>query len=136
MIEEGDIWDYPYLWRWQDGRGETEGRKTRPCALAVKVAVTPQQTRLYFLAITSKKPDSKTTALQIPDTERHRARLSTDLDLWVILEECNVDILEDSFYFEQSGKIGQFSSTFLKNIKSELRAIIQKKKFLTVKRTD
>lgn len=136
MIKEGDIWNYPYLWRWQDGRGETEGRKNRPCALAVKIAVTPQQTRLYFLAITSKKPDEQTAALLVPDTERHRARLSTDMKLWIILEECNVDILEESFYLEASGKIGQFSPTFLKTIKTELRDIIQKKLFLTVKRTE
>jgi len=136
MIDEGDIWDYPYLWRWQDGRGETEGRKNRPCVLAVKVAVTPKLTRLYFLAITSKRPNEQTAALPIPDTERHRARLSTNMDLWVILEECNIDILEESFYFEASGKIGQFSPAFLKTIKSGLRDIIQKKRFLTIKRTD
>ncbi len=136
MISEGDIWNYPYLWRWQDNRGETEGRKSRPCALAIKAVLSPTQTRLFFLAITSKAPDQNKSALLIPDTERHRAHLSREMKLWIILDEINVDILEESFYLEPDAKIGSFSPAFLKTIKSNLLVLLKKAKIKSVRRTD
>lgn len=33
----GQVIDYPYLWAWQDERGETEGRKNRPTCVVVAV---------------------------------------------------------------------------------------------------
>lgn len=136
MIEEGDVWRYPYLWRWQDHRGEAEGRKPRPCVLAVKVAATEAKTRLFLLAITSKGPNAETVTLQVPDIERRRAGLTHDLELWIILNEVNVDILEDSFYLEPDGKLGSFSASFLKTIKTELLAEMKKQHIRPISRSD
>ena len=33
----GQIIAYPYLWAWQNDRGETEGRKSRPTCVVVAV---------------------------------------------------------------------------------------------------
>ena len=136
MIEEGDVWHYPYLWRWQENRGEAEGRKTRPCVLAVKVVAAGEMTRLFLLAITSKSPDTATAALRIPDIEKRRAGLASDLELWIILNEVNVDILETSFYLEPNGKVGSFSASFLKAIKSELLAQMKQTRLRPISRSD
>ena len=109
---EGAIWHYSYLWRWQDKRGETEGRKDRPVSF---VAVTPGRagkTLLFILPITSQKPKRGTIAIEIPQTEIHRAGLDADKRLWLILDEFNLDVLEQSHYFEPRAKIGSFSTAF------------------------
>ena len=31
----GDVWSYPFLWKREERRGETEGHKHRPCALGI-----------------------------------------------------------------------------------------------------
>lgn len=136
MIEEGDVWRYPYLWRWQDHRGEAEGRKSRPCVLAVKVVAANEKTRLFLLAITSKAPSAETAALQIPDIEKRRSGLAHDLELWIVLNEVNVDILEDSFYLEPDGKLGHFSASFLKTIKMGLLAEMKKQRIRPISRSD
>ena len=52
--EQGDVWSYNYLWRWQHERGETEGRKTRPTAFVATVTAADGRTDLFILAITDK----------------------------------------------------------------------------------
>jgi len=123
--EEGDVWNYPYLWAWQGDRGETEGRKSRPCALVVSVAVTEDETRLFFLAITTQKPSADRRAIPIPETERHRANLATDRQLWIVLDEYNADSLERSYYLDPEARIGAFSGAFLRRVKRELLKLVK-----------
>src|SRR5690349_9809646 len=53
-LPSGTVIHYPYLWRWQRERGETEGRKERPVCIVVAVQ-NPRDalTHLALLAITS-----------------------------------------------------------------------------------
>ena len=67
---------------------------------------------LFIAPITSKAPDPGRTALEIPETEARRARLGSDLPLWVVLDELNADILETSYTLEERSPRGSFSPAF------------------------
>jgi len=118
----GDIWRYPYLWEWQDRLGEDEGRKPRPTLLSAVVPVADTKTYLYLLPITGTEPLDGRDALEIPAMETRRAGLSEYKRLWIIFDEHNRDILEESFYFEPNGKIGAFSKAFTKQIAKRFMA--------------
>ena len=120
----GEIWDYPYLWAWQDARGETEGRKSRPSAVAVALRKRDGHTCIYLLAVTTQPPAKARAALEIPDTEKHRAGLSGERRQWVILDEFNRDIFEKSYYLEPGALTGRFSLRFLRQIQSEFRNVV------------
>ena len=109
---EGDVWRYSYLWRWQDAKGETEGRKERPISFVAVASIKEDKTLLFILPITSQKPDNKRIAIEIPQTEKRRAGLDSDKLLWLVLDEYNLDVLEQSHYFDPNAKIGRFSNVF------------------------
>lgn len=109
----GTVIRYPYLWRREQERGESEGRKQRPVCLAIAVPI-GGHTYLYLLPITSQPPTGGHTALEIPALELRRIGLSTDAPGWIIVSEFNRDIAELSFYYEPSEPpLGAFSSAFL-----------------------
>jgi hypothetical protein len=114
--EIGAIWRYPYLWKWQSDRGETEGRKPRPTALVAVVPVSERSTHLYLLPITGTEPSSDRDAEEIPTIEIRRANLTEYKRLWIIFDEHNRDVLEASFYFEPHARIGGFSRAFIKKM--------------------
>ena len=45
----GDVWRYPYLWKWQAELGEDGGRKPRPTLLAAVVPLSNETTDLYLI---------------------------------------------------------------------------------------
>jgi hypothetical protein len=108
----GQVFDYHYLWKWQYDRGETEGRKKRPSCVVIVVTNQAGQHVMFIAPITSKAPDQGRTALEIPETEARRARLDSDLPLWVVLDELNADILETSYTLEERSPRGSFSPAF------------------------
>ena len=118
----GDVWRYPYLWSWQAERGETEGRKPRPVTLAAVVPIRSTKTMLYLLPITSLPPDEDRDTLEIPTTEARRVGLTDEQPLWIILDEHNRDILEQSFHFEPDGRIGTFSKAFIAQVAARFHA--------------
>lgn len=124
-FKQGDVIAYPYLWRWQAERGETEGRKDRPVCVAlplVKFGVT----HLFLVAITSTPPHADQLAVPIPETEARRAGLKDRQTGWVRIDECNYDIVEKSFYLDSAAApLGRFSETFTNKIKAELRQAIE-----------
>lgn len=105
----GQVFDYHYLWKWQADRGETEGREKRPSCVVIVVTNQAGHHVMFIAPITSKAPDQGRTALAIPETEARRARLDSDLPLWVVLDELNADILETSFTLEERSPRGSFS---------------------------
>jgi len=109
---QGDVWSYDYLWRWEHDAGAEHGRKARPTALVATVVGEDGRTNLFLLPITSKAPGKDRLALEVPQIERRRAGLDSDLRLWVILDEYNHDILETSFYLDPNGRLGAFSPAF------------------------
>lgn len=108
----GQVFDYHYLWKWQSDRGETEGRKKRPSCVVIVVTNQTGQHVMFIAPITSKAPDQGRTALEIPETEARRARLDSDVPLWVVLDELNADILETSYTLEERSPRGSFSPAF------------------------
>ena len=132
----GEVWDYPYLWAWQDARDETEGRKNRPSAVVVTLRRHDGRTAIYLLAVTSKMPGNGRAVLEIPETERHRAGLSRDKRLWVVLDEFNSDVYENSYYMEPKAQIGTFGDAFLKQIQQRFREIVRQRKSKGIRRFD
>ena len=137
LYQTGDVLRYPYLWLWQHRRGETEGRKDRPCCLALTTTTRGGQTRLYLLPITSTRPDEDEIFVQVPQIEARRAGLDADRTQWVILTEWNADILEASHYLDRQQKAqGSFSRTFLHGLLARLRQSLEQGGLATVRRDD
>lgn len=91
----GDILEFPYLWAWQKQRGETEGRKDRPCCLALISNLPSGKHRIFLVPITTVPPTPELAAVQVPQIEAKRAGLHDHVRQWVILSEWNADILEE-----------------------------------------
>ena len=118
---------HEYLWSRQHEAGETEGRKPRPIVLVATFKDANGQTNLIILAITSTPPTPHRLALEIPELERRRAGLDDDKPLWIIVDEFNHDILETTYYFNPSGKIGHFGEAFHKHAFGQLLKNIRTK---------
>ena len=108
---QGSIIYYPYLWREQRDAGETEGRKTRPVCLLLRVRDPGSGFHhLFLLGISSQPPRPDTKALEIPDIERHRGGLTRYPRAWVVVGEYNYDVAERSFYYDPNTPLlGRFS---------------------------
>lgn len=135
--EQGDVWLYSYLWRWQHERGETEGRKPRPVAFVAAVtSADDRRTDLFILAITKSEPGRDRLAIEIPQMERARAGLAADLRLWIMLDEYNHDYLESSFYLEPNDRIGGFGAAFHRQVLSRFVQAARNGRARKVSRTD
>lgn len=123
---QGSVIVYPYLWVTQRDAGETEGRKTRPVCLVLRLRDPKQDLHhLLLLAISSQPPRADQAALEIPDTERRRAGLSRYTRAWIIISEYNYDIAERSWYYEPNRPpLGAFSAPFLRDIAKALRTAL------------
>ena len=119
----GQVFDYHYLWKWQADRGETEGRKKRPSCVVIVVTDQAGQHVMFIAPITSKAPGEGRVGLEIPETEARRARLESDVPLWVILDELNADILETSYTLEERSRRGSFSPAFTDAILREVQRL-------------
>jgi len=120
----GSVIRYPYLWHWQFGRGETEGRKERPVCLMLAIP-RGNETHLVLLAISGTPPSPRQTALDIPPLERRRAGLKDWKEAWVTVSEYNYDVAEMSFYFDPDAKVqGRFSRAFLGKIAEAFRPFV------------
>jgi hypothetical protein len=130
----GSVLNYPYLWRWQSDRGETEGRKERPVCLLLAVPG-GGVTHVLLFAISGTPPRSDQAALSIPPLERRRAGLGEWKDAWITVSECNYDLAEESYYLDPNAEIfGRFSPSFLSRIAAAARPFISEKT-ARVKRT-
>lgn len=114
--EKGDVWQYEYLWRREHEAGAETGRKSRPTALVTTFVGRDGRTNLFLLPITTKEPGKDRFAMEIPQMERKRARLASDMRLWVMLDEYNHDFLETSFYLDPNGWQGKFSPVFTEKV--------------------
>ena len=131
----GQVIDYHYLWRWQDARGETEGRKRRPSCMVVVTIDRNGLHHLFIAPITTKEPSDDRQAVLIPETEARRAKLDTDILLWVIVNEVNYDILEKSYTLEDRTVRGRFSAAFREHIARTFKAVHSDRKLRITKRT-
>jgi hypothetical protein len=110
-LKSGSVIWYPYLWKRQSLQGETEGRKSRPTVVAVRIPRDGGDLVLLF-AITTSRPDDGRWAIEVPETERQRSGLDAAIRQWLILDETNLDRIGTSFYLSPAPPIGTFSRTF------------------------
>lgn len=111
-LRTGHVIRFPYLWVREAKRGETEGRKSRPVAVGVRIARPGGEDVLVLFPITSQSPSPDRFAAEIPEMEKRRAGLDVSLRLWIILDEYNQDIIGRSFYLEPEPPLGRFSKAF------------------------
>lgn len=132
----GDVLRYPYLWARQAGYGETEGRKTRPCAVILSLKAGSGQTELRLCAVTTQPPQTRTHAVEVPEIEKRRAGLDSDLPLWVVVDEHNLDVFEKSFYIEPHSHMGAFSTNFTKELQKRMVLALRQRNSKAVSRRD
>ncbi len=126
--EVGDVWRYPFLWSREAARGETEGRKLRPVAMALLTRDVDGETVVVMVPITSRPAPGNPFAVEVPAIEKRRAGLDPHLQLWVIADEANSDLPGRSFYFDPDGRVGAFSRQFTKAVQAVMiRAISARK---------
>lgn len=111
-LRTGCVIRFPYLWTREADRGETEGRKSRPVAVGVRIARRNGGDVLLLFPITSQPPSPDRFAAEIPEMEKRRAGLDAALRIWIILDEYNQDTINESFYLEPEQPLGRFSKAF------------------------
>ncbi len=114
----GDVWRYPFLWRREADRGETEGRKARPVAVTLLVRNAADEMEVLMVPVTSQPPGNDRFAVEVPDIEKRRAGLDGDLSLWIMADEANTDLPGRSFYLEPDARMGAFSGQFIKVVQA------------------
>ncbi|MGO1075265.1 hypothetical protein [Inquilinus sp. CA228] len=120
-LKSGVIVDYPYLWRWQQERGETEGRKDRPVCVAIALRrLDSSKTYLALLAISGTPPQPGRRTLELAEIECRRAGIKTWKAAWIYIDEYNFDIAEWSYYLDLSQEPrGRFSKSFMMKLAAE-----------------
>ncbi|WP_288960243.1 hypothetical protein [uncultured Sulfitobacter sp.] len=119
----GQVFEYHFLWKWQADRGETEGRKARPCCVSIVIKNKAGRHVIFIAPITSKAPAQGRVGLEIPETEARRARLDPHISLWVMVDELNADLLEASYVLEDRSPRGAFSPAFTDAIVSGIEKV-------------
>lgn len=84
----GLVIGYSYLWRQQAAAGETEGRKTRPCAIILAVDDEEGRKSVIVLPITHVAPQRETDAVEIPAVTKQRLGLDNSRS-WIVVTEGN-----------------------------------------------
>ena len=84
----GLVISYEYLWSREQDRGVIEGAKARPCVIILRVQRVGEHIRVAVSPITHQQPDSKTPALEIPQTVKKHLGLDAHRS-WVVLGEIN-----------------------------------------------
>jgi hypothetical protein len=126
-LPSGAVIEYPYLWRWQRARGETEGRKTRPVCVAISVRSQDGFTHLALLAISSRPAAGDQTALEVPEIECRRGGLSEWKRAWVTVSEYNYDIAERSYYLNvDQPPLGRFTRPFMMRLATAFAPLFQR----------
>ena len=125
-LRPGTIIQYPYLWKWQQEHGETEGRKDRPVCVILAVRGSDGLTHLALLAISSRQPGSEQVAIEVPEIECRRGGLSDLTRAWITVSEYNYDIAERSFYLDAGEPLlGRFSRSFMMQLASAVSPLVR-----------
>jgi hypothetical protein len=129
-LKPGAVIIYPYLWRWQDERGETEGRKDRPVSVVLaKQNPKDGATHLVMLAISSQPPRPGRETIEVPEIECRRAGLSAWKQAWITVSEYNYDIVERSYYLEPDQvPLGRFSRPFMMRLSAAFAPFFRMKR--------
>lgn len=125
-----------FLWRHQHVRGETSGRKARPCVVvtalrrsadgAVVVAVSP---------ITTKRPEAGRTAVALSSATRRRLGLHAP-ESYVVTDELNEFVWPGSVLapFEGRWALGELPRPAIERVKAEVLAAFKEDRLRRVPR--
>jgi hypothetical protein len=123
-LRPGAVLLYPYLWHWQEERGETEGRKDRPTAVILVVRAKDGLEYALLLPVTTKEPDHTRQAVEVPATEKRRAGLDYAARQWILLDEYNLDPVQGSYYLRPDAVTGYFSEAFVRPLLIRFRTLL------------
>jgi hypothetical protein len=85
--EPGLVISYAYVWDYEAQDGQEEGRKDRPCVIALAVERQPGgETLVTVLPITHRPPDIAAEAVEIPRAVKQQLGLDDDRS-WVVVSE-------------------------------------------------
>jgi hypothetical protein len=85
--EPGLVISYAYLWDYEAEGGQDEGRKNRPCVIALAVERQPDgETLVTVLPVTHRPPDNPAAAVEIPHAVKRHLGLD-DARSWVVVAE-------------------------------------------------
>jgi hypothetical protein len=91
--EVGLVISYSYLWKEEEEQGLVEGRKDRPCAIVLTVAVPAAESnrrkQVAVAPITHSSPHDPNVAVEIPPRVKEHLGLDGERS-WVILDEVNI----------------------------------------------
>jgi hypothetical protein len=79
---------YAYLWQEDYRRGQSEGRKDRPCAVVVATTDEAGAKRVTVLPITHSPPSDPALAVELPRDTKRRLGLDDERS-WIVLTEAN-----------------------------------------------
>ena len=79
---------YAYLWASQYAAGAIEGRKVRPCVVALVRTLADGTVIVWVAPITHRTPDTPDDAVELPPRVKRRLGLDTDRS-WIIAAELN-----------------------------------------------
>jgi hypothetical protein len=85
--EPGLMISYAYVWDHEAQSGQEEGRKDRPCVIALAVErLQDGETLVTVLPVTHRSPDNAAAAVEIPRAVKKHLRLDDERS-WVIVSE-------------------------------------------------
>ena len=85
--EPGLVISYAYVWNYEAQAGQEEGRKDRPCVIALAIERHGDgETLVTVLPVTHRPPDDKAAAVEIPRAVKQFLGLDNERS-WVIVSE-------------------------------------------------
>ena len=134
----GMVVRYSFLWRSEARRGETEGRKDRPCVIVAAVGrIDDGRYRVRVLPITHRSSDPSRSVELPPKVKRH---LGLDADAsWVVLDEVNefvwpgVDLRPISRAKPGVWTFGILPTDIFDEVRAKLRRVVQQRLVLRPK---
>jgi hypothetical protein len=76
--------------------------------------------QVYIVAITTQQPPPGRHALEVPEIESRRVGLSAAVRKWIMLDEINMDIPDQSYVWEDRKQLGAFSPSFTRLLQARL----------------
>jgi hypothetical protein len=85
--EPGLVISYAYVWDYEAQQGQEEGRKDRPCVIALAVERQPSgETLVTVLPVTHRPPADPAAAVEIPHAVKKHLGLD-DARSWIVVSE-------------------------------------------------
>lgn len=134
----GLVVSYAYLWAEEHERGQEEGVKDRPCAVAVARQSLHGQTLVTVVPITHTPPSDPTEAVEIPPPVKVMLGLDEDRS-WIVVSETN-DFLWPGPDLRPVAPgravYGVLPPGFFRQVRSCLLDVHAKRRLLRVRRTE